>query len=86
MFMCVKLNSLCDREMNLYYITYVLNQCINIKTMCPNYIHELRNTNSHLLQVYLGAWAKIETVKDRAICYECNLFRLGFVYELLLIF
>ena len=28
--------------------------------MCPNYIVQLRNTNSHLLQVYLGAWSKIE--------------------------
>jgi len=27
---------------------------INIKTMCPNYIFEFRNTKLHLLQVYLG--------------------------------
>ena len=66
--MCVKLNSLFDREMNVYYITHVLNQCINIKTMCPNYILKLRNTNSHLLQVYLGAWAKIETVIEAHVC------------------
>ena len=37
----------------------VLKQCINIKTMCPNYNLEFRNTNSQLLQVYLGALAKI---------------------------
>ena len=30
--------------------------------MCCNYILEFRNTNSHLLQVYLGAWAKIVIV------------------------
>jgi len=27
----------------------MLQQGINIKTNCPNYILELRNTNSHLL-------------------------------------
>jgi len=59
MFMCVKLNSLFDREMNIYYITHMLKQCINI---------ELRNTKSHLLQVYLGAWAKIETVIEAHVC------------------
>ena len=36
-----------------------VKQGINIKTVCPNYIHESRNTKSHLLQVYLGAWAKM---------------------------
>jgi len=51
--MCVKLNSLFDSEMKVYYVTQVLKQGINIKTMCPNYILELRNTNSHLLRVYL---------------------------------
>jgi len=52
--------------------TYVLNvnlckmskQDINIKTICPNYILKFRNTNSHLLQVYIDVWAKIETVKE----------------------
>jgi len=42
--------------MKLYYVTQVLRQGINIKAMCPNYILEFRNTNSHLLQVYLGVW------------------------------
>ena len=35
-FMCVKLNSLFDREMKVYYVTQVLKQGVNIKTMCPN--------------------------------------------------
>jgi len=61
--MCVKLNSLFDREMNVYYITHVLNQCINIKTMCSNYILELRNT-----KVYLGTLANIETVIVTHVC------------------
>ena len=55
MFMCVKLNSLFDSEMNVYYVTQVLKQGIKIKTMCPNYILEVRNTKSHLLQVNLAA-------------------------------
>jgi len=33
--------------------------CVNIKTMCSNYILKFRNTQS---KVYLGVWAKIETV------------------------
>jgi len=41
--------------MKVYYVTQVLQQGINIKMRCPNYILEFRNTNSHLLQVYLGA-------------------------------
>jgi len=39
--------------MNVYYVTRMLKQGINIKTMCPNNILEFRNTKSHLLQVYL---------------------------------
>jgi len=35
----------------VYYVTHVLKQNISIKTMCPKYIIELRNTKSHLLQV-----------------------------------
>ena len=53
MFMCVKFNSIFDSEMNVYYVTQVLKQSIKIKTMCPNYILEVRNTKSHLLQVNL---------------------------------
>jgi len=30
--------------------------------MYPTYILEFRNTNSHLLQVYIGTWVEIETV------------------------
>ena len=36
--------------------------------MCTNYKQEFSNTKSHLLQVYLGAWAKIETVIENQIC------------------
>jgi len=46
----------------------VLKQGINIKTMHPNYILEFRNMNSHLLQVYLGAWVKIEIVIENHVC------------------
>jgi len=46
----------------------VLKQDINIKTTSPNYILELRNTNSHLLQVYLGACVKIEIVIKNHVC------------------
>jgi len=33
--------------MKAHYATHVLKQSINIKTMCPNYILEFRNTQSH---------------------------------------
>jgi len=36
--------------------------------MCPYYILELRNTQSHLLQVYPDTWAKIETVIKHKVC------------------
>jgi len=41
--------------MKIYYVTQVLKQGFSIKTMYPNFISDFRNTNSHLLQVYLGA-------------------------------
>jgi len=41
--MCVKLNSLYEREMKVYYVTQVLKQGVGIKMMCPNYILEFRN-------------------------------------------
>ena len=47
--MCVKLNSLFDRKMKVFYVTQVLKQDINIKTMCHNYKLDFRNTKSHLL-------------------------------------
>jgi len=47
--MCVKLNSLFDREMKVYHVTQVLQQGIYIKMMCHNYILEFRKTKSHLL-------------------------------------
>ena len=40
----------------------MLKQYINIKTMSPNYILESRNKTSNVVQVYLGAWVKIEIV------------------------
>jgi len=46
--MCVKLNSLFDSEMKLFYVTQVLKQGTNIKTMCPNYILKFRNKTTHL--------------------------------------
>jgi len=45
--MSVKLNSLFDNEMKVYYVTQVLKQGINIKTMCPNYVLDFRNTKSN---------------------------------------
>jgi len=36
--------------------------------MCPYYILEFGNMTSHLLQVYLGAWAKIEIVIENNVC------------------
>ena len=42
--------------------TQVLKQGTSIKMMCHNYILKFRNTKSHLLQVYLGVWVKIEIV------------------------
>jgi len=53
------LDSLFDRGMKVYYVTQVFKKGINVKTKCPNYILLFHNTTSHLLQVYLGAWAKL---------------------------
>jgi len=49
--MCVKMNSLFDREIKVFYVTKELKQGINIKTMFPYYILEFRNTKSHFLHV-----------------------------------
>ena len=43
-----RLNSLVDSAMEVYYITQVCKQGVNIKTVCPNYKLELRSTQSHL--------------------------------------
>ena len=59
-FIYVKLFKLIDSEMKVYYVTKVLKQGFNIKTMYPHYILELRNMKSHLLQVYLSTRAQIE--------------------------
>jgi len=66
--MCVKLNSLFDSKMKVYYAKQVLMQGTDINTICPNCMLELRNTQSHLLQVYLGAWVKIEIVIENNVC------------------
>ena len=64
--MCVKLNSLYDSEMKVYYVTHAFKQGINTNTMRPNYILEVGNTISHLLQIYLGAWV-IENVVENQV-------------------
>jgi len=68
MFICVKLNSIFDREVKVYYITQVLKQGMNIKINCPKYILKFRNTKSHLLQVYLVSLAKKENVIENQVC------------------
>ena len=65
--MFVKLNSLFDSEMKVYYVAQVFKQGIYIKMMCPNYILKFRNTTLLLLQVYLGAWVKIESVIEHHV-------------------
>jgi len=65
--MCVKLNSLFDSEIKVYCVTQVFKQCITINTMCPDYILEVGNTISHLLQIYLGAWVKVEHVVENQV-------------------
>jgi len=62
--------------MKVIYVTQVLKQGIYIKTICPYYILEFRNTKSHLLQVYLDAWAKIETVIE-------NQYKINFVSRII---
>ena len=41
-YMSVKLNSLFHGEIQVVYVTKVLKQGINIKTMCSNFIPEFR--------------------------------------------
>ena len=40
--LCKKMNSLVDSEMKVYYVSEVLKQGANIKTMYPNYIFEFK--------------------------------------------
>jgi len=40
---------------------------VTIKTMCPNYILEFRNTKLHLLKIY-PTWVKIEIVIENHVC------------------
>jgi len=53
--------------MKVYYVTQVLKQRINIKTMRPNYTPKFRNLKSHILKVYLGDWFKIDIVIKKSI-------------------
>jgi len=69
MCICVKLNPLFDNETTVYYVTQVLMHSININKICSNYILEFRNTNSHVLQVYLGVWVRIEIGIEKHVCY-----------------
>ena len=66
--MCVKLSSLLESEMRVFYITQVLTQDFNIKTMCPNYILEFRNAISYLFHVYLSVWVTIKIVIENHVC------------------
>ena len=50
-----------DRELDVCYDTQVSKESINVKTMYRNCILEFRKSKPYLLQVYLGAQAKIET-------------------------
>ena len=57
-----------QRNEGLSCNTQVLKQGPNIKTMCPKYIIEFRNTKSLTLRVDLGARAKIENVIENHVC------------------
>ena len=63
-----KMKLLFNTEMKVYYVTQAFAVVANIKMMRPNYIPELRDTKSHSLQVYLGAWVKIETDIENQVC------------------
>ena len=67
MIMCVKLNKLFDREMTFYYVRHVLQQGININTMCPNvYIREIRSLSKRVGQ-YRNGHQKIMSVNCRSL-------------------
>ena len=52
----------------VYYVTQVLKQSINVKSMCPNDKLQFRNTNLHLLRVNPGTYAKIKIVfKNKSV-------------------
>ena len=50
--------------MKVHNVAQALQQCINIKPLCLNYILKIRNTNSRLLQVFIGVYAKIDNVTE----------------------
>ena len=59
--------------MKVDYDTQVLTQCININTICPNYIHELK-TNNEIAFIMLSSRVgqdrkchRFKTVKLKAI-------------------
>ena len=66
--MCVTLNSLFEREMNVYYVKQLLKPRINNKTNCHTLTIELSNKISRFIycKSYLGAWGKIEIVIKKA--------------------
>ena len=49
------------------YVTQMLEQGINIETMCPTYILEISNTNHLIIEVFLGAWVKFETAIENHV-------------------
>ena len=59
--------------MKVFYDAQVLTQCININTICPNYIHELK-TNNEIAFIMLSSRVgqdrkchRFNTVKLKAI-------------------
>jgi len=67
---CILVNPLVDREMKVYYVTHVLKQGI-LKYQNGRYVLTTTNTKSHVLQVYLGAWAKIESaIENESVEFE----------------
>jgi len=59
--------------MKVFYDTQVITQCININTICPNYIHELK-TNNEIAFIMLSSRVgqdrkchRFKTVKLKAI-------------------
>ena len=67
MCMCVQLNLIFNSGMKDNYVTQMLEQGINIETMCPTYILEISNTNYLIIEVFLGAWVKFETAIENHV-------------------
>jgi len=67
MFNCIKLNSLFDREMNVYYVTQVSKHDLFIKPMCPFLFNRI-----YKHEFAFFAWDKIETVINNHVCHYYN--------------